>query len=66
MVQNEEGSMTVRSQDLAGIEKLRSQDIAATLTGDPTALTELWTDDVVRLQQGAPADRSRMNDGGVL
>jgi hypothetical protein len=23
---------------------------------DPAALTELWTDDGVRLQQGAPAD----------
>src|SRR5262245_21066496 len=54
-VAKEEGSMTLRSQDLADIEKLRSQD-AATLAGDPTALTELWTDDGVRLQQGAPAD----------
>ena len=48
--------MTLLSQDLAGIEKFRSQDIAATLAGDPTALTELWTDDGVRLQHGAPAD----------
>ena len=48
--------MTLRSQDMAGIEKLRRQGIAATLAGDPTALTDLWTDDGVRLQQGAPAD----------
>jgi ketosteroid isomerase-like protein len=43
-------------QDMAGIEKLNSQDVAATLSGDPAALTELWTDDGVRFQQGEEAD----------
>jgi ketosteroid isomerase-like protein len=42
------------TQDLAAIEKLHSQDIAATLSRDTAALTELWTDDAVRL--GPPAD----------
>jgi ketosteroid isomerase-like protein len=44
------------AQDMAEIDKFRSQDIAATLSGDPKALTELWTDDGVRLQQGASPD----------
>ena len=44
------------TQDLAGIEKLHGQEIAAALSRDTSALTELWTDDGVRLQQGAPAD----------
>jgi ketosteroid isomerase-like protein len=44
------------AQDLVAIEKLRSQDIAATLSRDTAALTELWTDDAVRLQQGGPDD----------
>src|SRR5437773_6365720 len=43
-------------QDMAGIEKLRQQDIAATLSRDPVALTDLWTDDVVRLSPGQPAE----------
>jgi ketosteroid isomerase-like protein len=44
------------AQDLAAIEKLRSQDIAATLSRDTAALTELWTDDAVRLNQDGPDD----------
>jgi uncharacterized protein (TIGR02246 family) len=44
------------AQDMAGIEKLHSQDVAATLSGDPAVLAELWTDDAVRLQQGEAAD----------
>ena len=43
-------------RDMAGIEKFRSEDIKATLSGDPNALTELWTDDAVRIQQGMPPD----------
>src|SRR5882724_5913743 len=43
-------------QDMAGIERLHSQDVAATLSGDPAALTELWTDDGVRFQQGEETD----------
>jgi ketosteroid isomerase-like protein len=41
---------------LAGIEKLHQQDIAATLSRDPVALTDLWTDDAVRLGPGQPAE----------
>jgi uncharacterized protein (TIGR02246 family) len=44
------------AQDLAAIEKLRRQDIAATLSRDIAALTDLWTDDAVRLQQDGPDD----------
>ena len=39
-------------QDMAEIEKLHRLDIAATLSRDTAALTELFTDDDVRLQQG--------------
>jgi ketosteroid isomerase-like protein len=45
-----------RDADLAGIEKFHQQDIAATLSRDPAALTDLWTDDAVRLGQGQPAE----------
>jgi uncharacterized protein (TIGR02246 family) len=38
------------AQDLAAIEKLHEQDIAATLAGDLAAIGELWTDDVVLLE----------------
>jgi hypothetical protein len=41
--------------DVAGIEKL-NQHIAATLSADPVALTDLWTDDAVRLGVGRPAE----------
>ena len=43
-------------QDMAEIEKLHRQDIAATLSRDTAALTELWTDDAVRLGQGDSDD----------
>lgn len=36
------------AQDMAGIEKLHSQDVVATLSQDLAALSELWTDDVPR------------------
>src|SRR5207245_2478836 len=49
------GSAAGRQADLAGIEKLHQQDIAATLSRDPVALTDLWTDDAVRLGPGQPA-----------
>src|SRR6266581_7264283 len=45
-----------KAQDVAGIEKLRQQDIAATLSRDPVALTDLWIDDAVRLGPGQPAE----------
>jgi ketosteroid isomerase-like protein len=49
-------SQTGRVADLAAIEKLGQQDIAATLSRDPVALTDLWTDDAIRLGLGAPAE----------
>jgi uncharacterized protein (TIGR02246 family) len=49
-------SQTGRAADLAAIEKVRQQDIAATLSRDPVALTDLWTDDAVRLGAGAPPE----------
>jgi ketosteroid isomerase-like protein len=42
--------------DLAGIEKFHQQDIAATLSRDPIALTNLWTDDAVRLRSDQPPE----------
>src|SRR5437763_932092 len=48
-----------KAQDMAGIEKLRQQDIAATLSRDPVALTDLFTDDAVRLSPGQPAEVGR-------
>ena len=45
-----------RDADLAAIEKLRQQDIAATLSQDAVALTDLWADDAVRLGLGQPAE----------
>lgn len=45
--------------DLAGIEKLHQQDIAATLSRDAVALTDLWTDDAVRLGAGGSAEVGR-------
>ena len=46
------GSDKDRAADLAAIEKLYEQDIAATFSRDPAALTDLWTDDAVRLGGG--------------
>jgi ketosteroid isomerase-like protein len=50
------GSNARRQADLAGIEKFHQRDIAATLSRDPVALTNLWTDDAVRLGPGRPAE----------
>src|SRR5215510_4688671 len=50
------GSDSGRAADLAAIEKLRQQDIAATLSRDPVALTDYWTDDAIRIGVGAPAE----------
>ena len=49
------GSDRGRDADLAAIEKVHQQDIAATLSRDAVALTDLWTDDAVRLGPGPPA-----------
>ena len=45
-----------RAADLAAIEKVRQQDIAATISRDPAALTDYWTDDAIRIGVGAPPD----------
>ena len=45
-----------KPQDIAGIEKFHTQEIAATLSRDPVGLTNLWTDDAVRLSAGRPAE----------
>jgi ketosteroid isomerase-like protein len=45
-----------RAADVAGIEKLYQQDIAASLAADPVALTEMWTDDAVRIGPVPPAE----------
>jgi len=50
------GRDAARAADLAAIEKFHQQDIAATLSRDPGALTEYWTDDAIRLGFGAPPD----------
>lgn len=51
-----EKTVDAQAQDRAGIEKLHQRDIAATLSRDPVALTDLWTDDAVRLTPGRPAE----------
>ena len=50
------GGQRDRAVDLAAIEKGRQQDIAATLSRDPVALTDYWTDDAIRLGVGAPPE----------
>ncbi|MCI0404017.1 MAG: nuclear transport factor 2 family protein [Acidobacteria bacterium] len=45
-----------RAADLAAIEELHREDIAATLSQDPNALANLWTEDAVRLPPGQPAE----------
>src|SRR5438874_5016683 len=51
-----EKTVDAQAQDNAGIEKFHQRDIAATLSRDPVALTDLWTDDAVRLGPGRPAE----------
>ena len=46
------GNQQDRALDRYAIEKLRQQDIAATASRDPVALTDLWTDDAIRLGGG--------------
>jgi ketosteroid isomerase-like protein len=50
------GTDGARQAELAAIEKFHQQDIAATLSRDAAALTDLWTDDAVRLTPGQPAE----------
>jgi ketosteroid isomerase-like protein len=49
------GPSTARAADLAAIERLHGEDVAATLSGDPAALANLFTDDAVLLEPGSPA-----------
>ena len=53
------GSDKGHDADRAAIEKLHQQDIAATLSRDPAALTDFWTDDAIRLGLGAPPEISK-------
>lgn len=50
------GTDAGRQADLAAIEKLRQQDIAATVSRDPVALTDSWTDDAIRIGAGVPPE----------
>lgn len=45
-----------RAADLAAIEKARQQDIDATFSRDPAALTDYWTEDAIRIGVGQPVD----------
>src|SRR5712692_6996698 len=45
-----------RAADLAAIEKLHQEDVAATLSQDPSLMAGLWTEDAVRLGPGRPAE----------
>jgi ketosteroid isomerase-like protein len=53
------GNAQDRAADRAAVEKLRQQDISATVARDPVALTDLWTDDAIRLGIGAPAEMGK-------
>jgi ketosteroid isomerase-like protein len=53
------GTDAGRQADLAAIEKLRQRDIAATIGRDTVALSDLWTDDAIRIGAGAPAEVGR-------
>jgi ketosteroid isomerase-like protein len=50
------GTDRSRAADLAAIEKVRQQEIAATISRDSVALTDYWTDDAIRIGVGAPAE----------
>ena len=45
-----------RTADLAAIEKLRQQDVVSTIARDTVALTDLWTDDAIRLGTNGVAE----------
>ena len=45
---------TVQDADRQAIQKLHQQDIDATLAHDPQALADLFTEDAVLLEPGAP------------
>jgi uncharacterized protein (TIGR02246 family) len=45
--------------DRAAIEKLKQQDVIATVARDAAAMADLWTDDAVRFGPDTPADVGR-------
>ena len=49
-------SQAGRAADLAGLKEAHQLDIAATVSRDPVALTNLWTDDAIRLGAGYPPE----------
>ena len=48
-------SKTPRTPDVQAIERLHQADVTATLSGDPKALADLFTDDAVLLQPDSAA-----------
>jgi len=52
-------SVSSEASDLAAIERLHQEDIAATLSHNPKALASLWTNDAVRMEPGGPAEVGR-------
>jgi ketosteroid isomerase-like protein len=50
------GSDRDREPDRAAIEKLKQQEVTATLSRDAAALTDLWTEDAIRLVPSQPAE----------
>ena len=53
------GSDRGRDADRAAIEKLKQQDVVATVARDAVAMADLWTDDAVRLGPDTPAEVGR-------
>src|SRR5215831_14802235 len=53
------GKKNGSEQDIAGIERLYQQDIAATLSDKADELANLWDSDAVRIQPGYPAEVSK-------
>jgi len=47
---------TTDARDLAGIERLHQQDVAATVPGDAKLLADTWTEDAVRINPGGRVD----------
>jgi ketosteroid isomerase-like protein len=55
--------VSISTDEAAAIQKFHQQDVAATLSGDPMALTDLWTDDAIRLSPGQLAEVGRQAIG---
>ena len=52
----QERGLPAGTEEAAAVEKFLQQEIAATMSRDPAALTDLWTDDAIRLGPGQPAE----------